>query len=96
MMWTQLKGSRSGTTGCPSGPRDPAIDSNMDARGPSANLPGIWKGDPTQQEQADKTKREQVTLLEAMGKLKGKLSNEEHEEKTLEEMSNGPLSILTE
>ena len=50
----------------------------MDARGPSANLPGIWKGDPTQQEQADKTKREQVTLLEAMGKLKGKLTIEEH------------------
>ena len=74
--------------------RDPAIDSNMDARGPSTNPLAVWKGDRTQQEPADKTRREQVILLEAMGKFKGKLSIEEREAKTLEEMSNGPLSIL--
>ena len=28
----------------------------MDARGPSATLSGIWKGDPTQQDIADETK----------------------------------------
>ena len=28
----------------------------MDARGPSATLSGIWKGDPTQQDTADETK----------------------------------------
>jgi hypothetical protein len=75
--------------------QDPAIDSNMDARGPSTNPLAVWKGDWTQQEPADKTRREQVILLEAMGKFKGKLSIEEREAKTLEEMSNGPLSILT-
>ena len=40
--------------------RDPAKCSNIDARGPSANLPGIRKGDPTLREQADKTKRESL------------------------------------
>ena len=50
--------------------RDPAMDSIMDARGPSANLLGVLKRDLTQQEPADKfkTKREQVILLEAMAK----------------------------
>ena len=76
--------------------RGPATCSNIDARGLSADLPSIRKGDPTQREQADKTEREHVTLLKAMGKLKGKLTNEEHEAKSLEEMSNGPLSFLPE
>ena len=48
--------------------QDPVIHSNMDASGLSANLQGIWKGKPAQRAQADKTMREQVSLLEAMGK----------------------------
>ena len=61
--------------------RDPATCNNIDARRPSAKLSGIKKGDLTQREQADKTKREQVTLLEAMGKHTGKMTNKEHEAK---------------
>ena len=89
----------------------------------SANLSGIWKGDPTHQDPADNTKgycpigiarvgsedtdkgtftevmnidRGKIVPLEAMRKKKGKLTTEEREAKNLEELSNGPLSILTE